>query len=509
MAEDPGKLMLDGHAFGALASQDVVLTRKILPGQPMQPQDQAMLRETLRTVLLAYMAQRDMLVDRGYTDVLVMGQYALLGAAVMAAASVGASWRIISHPAHFNNDRRRLTISHVNSRDAWFHYLEAWPKWRQIPLTQSEVIEIANDIFLRFGGTGSHTYSPAKTSTDVIAKLGLRRDRKLIVAFTSSPDERMASESSNEAWSSAGTPLYQASQPRSFPDQLTWLKFLIGWIRERDDLQLVIRIHPREDANKRDGVTSNHLLMLRQELVDLPKNVLVIWPRDDVSSYDLIEVAHLAQSAWSTIGLEAARLGVPTMTSDGFHSFPVGDFVLGPATPEEFGRTIDALLVEAPNLDRVILALRYYALSRLHGSVNIADTNPEAHSVPLRPFTPPVNADMVERLVKDRVWTDDIHLERRAETTPEMLAAERAATLYVLRVLLRYLFTGQVAGQDFHLSVREVTSERLHAAAPLPAEGEAILEFAGDDCRFISADDAIARYSPMAVRLAILCSRNG
>lgn len=503
-AADPRSIVVDGYDFGALALHDVVLSRKILLDAPLSPADVTQLKETARTAILIYLAMRDMLADRGYTHVLTMGHYTPLAAVAMAAREEGVEWRHVSNPSHYGNDRRRLTINPFNGRHIWFSHMKAWPAWRNVPLTKEEIFEIIGDILLRMRGLGSHTYSPAKTAGDVLETLGLSAKRKLIVAFTSSLDERQANDIAEQVWRRPGEVDPFSDRPLAFADQVEWLCYLVDWCRDRDDVQLVIRVHPREDSNKRDTVRSRHLERLERELKDLPPNVRVIWPRDEVSSYDLLEAAHLAQAAWSTIGLEAARLGAPVMACDGFNTYPLGDFILSAPTPEDFGRMMERLLNEPPDLERMTLALRYYALSRLNAAVDISDLNPNAHAAELRPFTPPAHADIVERLVLTPTTAQEIHLSRRPAATAASFETEREMIRFLGRLLVRHFLTGEPPSSDYNLGYADVDEDEMGLSVSPPA-GTAIVLRSGDVCRFIGEGRDIVKRSPAAARLLPGC----
>jgi len=500
--DDPVALVHDGIAFGALARHDLFLARKLLIDQPLEPSDRARMQETVRSALVVYFAMRRIVAERGYTDLLVFGHYAVNSAAAFAARAEGISWRFISNPAHCNIDRRRLTLDPSNGSEVALRFLQSWPAWSGVPLTVEEVLEAGRDILHRFSGVGSHSYSPAKMATDPLEVLGLRRDRKLILALTSSLDERQAATFLAKAWSPDLDLDTVGSSARAFPDQIAWLHCMCAWISARDDLQMVIRVHPREGPNKRDGVTSSHLKRLRTALKDLPANVRVVWPEDQLSTYDLMEAAHLIQCSWSTVGMEAARLGVPVMTSDPY-DFPVGDFLQGAASPEQFLRLTEALLAERPSLERIALGLRFYCMTRLQASVSIEDINPDIHGIAPRRFESAVEAEILEELLLRPVGAEEIKLAVRPAATPEAFVAEAAAINYLLRALVRLLCVGTLSGEDYRLTL--VHADCRDAMVPPTDAGEACLLLDGDDCEFITQDGSVRRHSPMAVRLATLC----
>jgi len=500
--EDPADLSHEGIAFGALAHHDLFLARKLLTDQPLSPIDRAQLKETARSALVVYFAIKRMIAERGYTDVLVLGHYAVNSAAAFAARASGISWRFVSTPQHCNIDHRRLSVNAINGCELPMRYLQSWLRWKDVPLTVDEVIEVGRDMLHRFGGLGSHSYSPARTDANPLDRLGLRRDRKLVLALTSSLDERQAAQFLERAWSPGFELDSVNSSARAFPDQIAWLTSMCSWASGRCDVQLVIRIHPREGVNKRENVASSHLLRLQAALSDLPDNVRVVWPEDQLSTYDLIEAAHLVQCSWSTIGMEAARLGVPVMTADPSYSYAVGDFIQAASSPEQFLRLTEALLEEQPSFDRVALGLRFYCLTRLHSSVSIEDVNPDIHTISPRRFESAAEGAVFEELLLRPIGAEEVKLAARPPATPEMVAAERAAIHYLLRALVRYMFTGEVTGEDYRLTLAPV---ELRDRLPLAAPGEALLLRDGAECEFITADGAMRRYSPLVARLAALC----
>ena len=499
---DPVAFVHDGIAFGALARHDLFLARKLLADQPLEAEDMARLRETVRSALVVYYAIKRMVAERGYTDLLIYGHYAVNSAAALAARSVGISSRLIANPQHCNIDRRRLTFNPGNGCEVPLRHLQSWLKWKDVPMTADEVIEAGRDILHRFSGVGSHSYSPAKVAGDPLELLGLKRDRKLIVALTSSLDERQAAAFLEKGWSPDLDIDAVGSAARSFPDQITWLTSLCDWVSARDDLQLVIRIHPREGINKRESISSSHLQRLRSALQELPGNVRVVWPEDQLSTYDLMEAAHLVQCSWSTVGMEAARLGVPVLTSDPYN-FPVGDFMKASSSPEEFFRLTEELLAEGPNLERIVFGLRFYCMTRLQASVSIEDINPDIHGIAARRFDAAAQAEIFEELLLRPVGSEEIRLAARPAPTAEADALEQSAIRYLLRALVRYMFTGTVTGEDYSLTL---AAAGLRNSLPPPSgAGEALLLLDGEDCEFITAEGAVRRHSPLVARLASLC----
>ena len=44
------------------------------------------------------------------------------------------------------------------------------------------------------------------------------------------------------------------------------------------------------------------------------KNVTVVWPENNISTYNVIELIDFATVSWSSIGIEISLLGIPVVT---------------------------------------------------------------------------------------------------------------------------------------------------------------------------------------------------
>ena|GEM_PF-4206787 len=185
--------------------------------------------------------------------------------------------------------------------------------WRDIPLSTPELTEIHQYLFDRRYGKrlGWHAFSPSPQPLDLIRrKLEIRPDRRVISLFTTSQSEASTSE-----WKGA------------FPDMVEWVTETIAWFKDRTEYHLVVRIHPNEDHVQ--GRSTLVLERYREALSNLPENVSVIWPKDDISSYSLMDLSSAVLVHDTTVGLEAAAT----------RGLPVG--VVGKPAYQGWGFTFD------------------------------------------------------------------------------------------------------------------------------------------------------------------------
>jgi hypothetical protein len=128
----------------------------------------------------------------------------------------------------------------------------------------------------------------------------------------------------------------------AFADMFEWLDALADVMEKATDTLFVIRAHPDET---RPGKVSQESVRAWYESsrVRARQNVVFIGPGEFTSSYELIRASKLVLVYNSSVGLEAAALGVPVLAAARarYSHLPVA--VL-PATREAYGRQLEAML---------------------------------------------------------------------------------------------------------------------------------------------------------------------
>lgn len=244
-------------------------------------------------------------------------------------------------------------------RDFTWGYLrglkERFGIYRDQPVSRAAIEDVTEHFACLLSSGSSFVYSAARSVEylDVRARFGATRDQKFIVASTSSYDERFAVESVNAA-----------SPPATllFPRILDWVAHLIDIAAQRPEWFVLIRVHPREFPNRRDRVQSEHSQRMKALLQNLPDNVKVNWPDDNLSLYDLAQEADLFLNAWSSVGKEMTLLGLPVVIySPEIVLYPTELNGVG-TTREGYLAAIETALAEGWNFERCKKAFRWYAL---------------------------------------------------------------------------------------------------------------------------------------------------
>lgn len=100
----------------------------------------------------------------------------------------------------------------------------------------------------------------------------------------------------------------------AFDNMIDWLFQTIKYFARKTEFQLVIRVHP---AEAKGGFPTNQPITgeIRNQFPILPKNVKVIPPESDLSSYTLADISHASLIYATKMGLEIAIRGVPLIVA--------------------------------------------------------------------------------------------------------------------------------------------------------------------------------------------------
>jgi hypothetical protein len=291
--------------------------------------------------------------------------------------SVNAVWRAVADqrkiPVYFlhaggslKNRLQTMTVGR-DSTIRWARRLvEAWPEHREHPCHPEELSSVTDHFTELFRGTNVFAYSAPKSRQpdELRRKLGIGAEQKLVVAILSSYDEYVAARAIGE---------FPDESTLLFASQIDWVKSLVEWFQSRPDLFLLVRVHPREFPNKREGAKSEHARLLERELASLPPNVRVNWPADKLSLYDIAEHASVFLNAWSTAGKEMALLGLPVVAYGPQLLFYPPDLNYVGASRESFFTAIERALADGWSFERIRMTFRWCVLEYVRAVVDISD----------------------------------------------------------------------------------------------------------------------------------------
>jgi len=343
-----------GVNVGQQAQYDLILMYK--DGElRLTPPKEHMLRRQLRANIKISMAASNL-----------MAKYAVRGFACTQNYNAQAALRNACIPENvqvfqieiplflgYGGDRNYIT------KDLLLHFrsvmLKHWEQVEGLPIPEEAVQDNFSDVYFRNYGSNAHLFSPNKGNDpgELLGTLGLDKNKKILVAYTSSTDEIAATQN---MYASMG---YSFPFQHLFATQEEWILRTAAYA-EQKGYQLVVRMHPRMGQTASLARESPQLADFRKALADIPASCTVIWPEDSVSSYDLAELADVVLSSWSTMSQELSRIGIPCIAVSKTYAYSNTEFICCPDSVEEYLLQIDASVNGGYTFETFKKAIRFF-----------------------------------------------------------------------------------------------------------------------------------------------------
>ena len=169
---------------------------------------------------------------------------------------------------------------------------------------------------------------------------------------------------------------YSEEYSSIFKDQFDWLLKLINFIKSDNENLYIIRPHPRDwpDA-KRPFVTSDNYKKFKSILTDdLPDNIVVNDPSENISVYDFIKICDVLLVSRSSIAVDFGILGIPVITSDlSTHMHPVEEFYKF-RTEDEYFSLLKKIFSFRKSYKTSEFYLRWFVCSNIFDCLDISNS---------------------------------------------------------------------------------------------------------------------------------------
>lgn len=366
----------DGVELGRIALSNFLMSHKKCDLEFSERDWRRYLVE-LENTLLAFVGCRKIL-DREHPDRVIVytAAYAVNFVCCELARHRGIPYYYLAAAGNLSDRLQRIVLARGHAVDFQKNNIAHWPVYRDRPSTDYEIRYTVDHALELLKGTSAFVYSSpsSKGETDLRGLFGIRPEQKVLLATTSSHDEIFASQI---------TGLWPAEGRMAFPSVIDWLGHLLSFVEKRQELFLIVRIHPREFPNKRDGAKSEHARQLESLLSELPSNVRVNWPDDRISLYDLAHITDVGLNAWSSTGKELALLGIPVVTY-------APDLLIYPdelnyiaTSPDAYFAQVEAALRDGWSVERARRVFRWYALEYHKAMLDLSESYAYRESAPL------------------------------------------------------------------------------------------------------------------------------
>jgi hypothetical protein len=302
----------DGFPFGRYSAYETLLTHK-LPTADIPEQLWPFFKANLFSCLETYFSLLKILRAEDFEELVV---YNFLYSANRSAAAAAEKMRIpvksLQANGPMNDIYSRYLIYPASNKYFSLNSSSLWLKEKRKRLNLKSILLVHRHLNAIFQAKNVWVYSKKAEEISrekLCQKLGISEDKEVVLLTTSSQDELFAFNFVGLVESN------DFSSQELFPDTTSWIKYTIELFRDLPDRTLVIRLHPREFANRREGINSESGRKLVDYLnsVDLPANVVINTPNQEVSLYQLAPVTSLLINGTSSVGAEFASLGIPSI----------------------------------------------------------------------------------------------------------------------------------------------------------------------------------------------------
>jgi hypothetical protein len=225
---------------------------------------------------------------------------------------------------------------------------EFWRMWGQVPLTRPALEKTLEWLKSRRYGKGMSWYAfnnPYIGPLAIRKELNLSKKKRIMALFTSSTDETAGDNELQGAYES----------------QSSWVQDIIDWVKDKNDVELVIRVHPHLSGRTGLGRAEDEYDFYRKLISASPTNVRIVMPDNPLNSYALMDEADIGLTYGSSVGIEMAMLGKPIVL--GSRSFyENGTHIFRVRSKEELPDLLDRSLqsVSAREIRREAFRLAYY-----------------------------------------------------------------------------------------------------------------------------------------------------
>jgi hypothetical protein len=223
---------------------------------------------------------------------------------------------------------------------------ETWKRLEKEKLTKEQIDKVdnyLNDRILQKGDAYAYNFSEKEKDNDQLKeRLGISPDAKVITVFT------------NLIWDAANV-----SRDIAFNSPIHCIQETINFFKKDPKVHIVIRSHPAEKVH---GTKERYGNLVRDLFKELPENVTIIEPEDNINSFSVLEISDIGVVHTSTVGLEMAIEGKPVILISDTHYRNKG-FTYDAQNKNHYFELLDNQLRDEKLLpNQVKLAKKYFYL---------------------------------------------------------------------------------------------------------------------------------------------------
>jgi hypothetical protein len=365
------KFEIDGHPIGKYASYEFVISNKLNTLQNLNKNLSNLYRSQIKNCIISYLCSKQALLEINPNKVICYNNFYSLNRTFVSVCDEVGLPHFNIHAGH-NLANRLNTLMLYRSFKSYIllAHSEEWNERKKYQNNSIRIKKVSRHFNELFTAKNVFVYSTPtinRSSGELLNKFDIKNNQKVVLLLLTSGDERYAA--------SLIDVMPNLKYNLLFSNQLELINSLIDYFKNRNEIKVIIRPHPREFPNKRESVYSMQGEQLKSILYNLPDNFKVNWPSDNISLYDLIKIIDICLPTTSTSGLELATLGMPIVTysPDNIYAYPAEDLTFCAKSKIEYFNKIEYALKKGWGINFSIIAFRWWAFKFVDFDIDLTD----------------------------------------------------------------------------------------------------------------------------------------
>ena len=292
-----------------------------------------------------------------------------------AAQEIAKKYKIknldINNSRNFYKQMNSFLITKRNDVVAYKEILSKWNDLKKFPLNHDQMRSTTKHMNLLISGGSNNEFVEndrlGMKNFNIRNFFEIEKEKKIILVCTSSEDEILSYQFFSESVS---------DESILFETQIDWIKSIIEYAKNNQDLHFIIRIHPREYKNYSHSFSSEMYYELLELLKNIPKNISINLPKQKISIYEIIKDVDLVLNSWSSVGKDLALMGLPVITYGKKNLFyPIDlNIPLISNKIDDYFKLIRKSISIGWDYKRIIKAYRWSHLEFDYATVSLEDT---------------------------------------------------------------------------------------------------------------------------------------
>jgi len=364
-----------GISIGKIAFYQIILRHKLISLLVSPDLHERYLSELRDTYYAAHVIKKTIVALKIDVIILYNSMYSINKIVVEVARNYGVDTYFLHAGSNLSERLQSLMMGKNDAYSFYSNLIENWPRFSKNTYSLGQYRKVTNHFKELLNAKSIFTYSTKKSLTENCLRsfYCIPDTSKILVATMASYDEEIAAEFIGAK---------KIFDNEIFSTQIDWIKSLICYAKEHQNIFLIIRPHPREFANKREQKTSEHSRQILDLITpDLPKNVRFNLPADHISIYDLIDEADVFLNSWSNVGKELAIFGVPVVIYSKNNLYYHPDLNYIGSNKIDYFKKIEDAIDTGWSFNHVVNVFKWYvyeqqtALISLHSVCNLKEAN--------------------------------------------------------------------------------------------------------------------------------------